>query len=133
MAVEFLTGVEQRRRWRVKEKLRVVAEVEQPGTCFAEAARRHEVSAGLLWNWRRQVQRGVLRPVTGLRFLPVQLTLEPTPCSVTSPMQPTGQAAFVDGMIEIALGVHDGLCRARCRRRDLGRAAWRQWRAGGWR
>src|SRR5487761_283770 len=95
MAVEFLTGVEQRRRWRVKEKLRVVAEVEQPGTCFAEAARRHEVSAGLLWNWRRQVQRGVLRPVTGLRFLPVQLTLEPTPCSVTSPMQPTGQAAFV--------------------------------------
>jgi len=27
MAVEFLTGVEQRRHWRVEEKLRVVAEV----------------------------------------------------------------------------------------------------------
>ncbi len=110
MAVDFLTGVELRRRWRVEEKLRVVAEVGQPGICFAEAARRHEMSAGLLsnsgllWNWRRQVQRGVLRPVIGLRFLPVQLTLEPTSRSVASPMQPTGQAAFVDGMIEIALG-----------------------------
>ena len=53
--MEILTGVERRRRWRVEEKLRIIAELEQPGASFAAVARRHEVSRGLLWNWRRQV------------------------------------------------------------------------------
>ena len=47
-------------RWRCEEKLRIVAEVERPGASFADVARRHEVSRGLLWNWRRQVRAGVL-------------------------------------------------------------------------
>jgi transposase len=51
-AVEIITGVERRRRWRLEEKLRIVAEVEQPGVSF-DVARRHEVSRGLLWNWRK--------------------------------------------------------------------------------
>jgi transposase len=29
--MEIITGVERRRRWRLEEKLRIVAEVEQPG------------------------------------------------------------------------------------------------------
>ena len=58
--MEIITGVERRRRWRAEEKLRIVAELEQPGACFAEVARRHEVSRGLLWNWRRQVRSGTL-------------------------------------------------------------------------
>ena len=58
--VEIITGVERRRRWRVEEKLRIVAEVERPGACFAEVARRHDVSRGLLWNWRRQVRNAAL-------------------------------------------------------------------------
>ena len=64
--MEIITGVERRRRWRAEDKLRIVAELEQPGACFADVARRHEVSRGLLWNWRRQVQRGTLRPHTDL-------------------------------------------------------------------
>ena len=60
VAVEIITGVERRRHWRLDEKLRIVAEVEQPGACFAEVARRHDVSRGLLWNWRRQVRSGAL-------------------------------------------------------------------------
>lgn len=51
--MEIITGVERRRRWRLDEKLRIVAEVEAPGANFAEIARRHDVSRGLLWNWRR--------------------------------------------------------------------------------
>ncbi len=56
--MEIITGVERRRRWRCEEKLRIVAEVERPGASFADVARRHEVSRGLLWNWRRQVRAG---------------------------------------------------------------------------
>jgi len=70
--MEIITGVEHRRRWSLEEKLRIVAETEQPGSGIAEIARRHEVSRGLLWNWRSQVRRGVLRPEPPPVFLPVQ-------------------------------------------------------------
>jgi transposase len=56
--MEIITGVERRRRWRLEEKLRIVAETEQPGACFAEIARRHDVSRGLLWSWRSQARVG---------------------------------------------------------------------------
>ena len=60
--MEIITGVERRRRWRLEEKLRIVAETEEPGASFVAVARRHEVSRGLLWNWRQQVRRGDLVP-----------------------------------------------------------------------
>src|SRR6516165_3355056 len=59
--MEIITGVERRRRWSSGEKLRIVAETEQPGAGIAEIARRYEISRGLLWNWRSQVRRGTLR------------------------------------------------------------------------
>jgi transposase len=56
--MEIITGVERRRRWSVAEKLRIVAEMEQPGgPGINELARRYDVSRGLLWNWRSQVRR----------------------------------------------------------------------------
>ena len=72
--MEIITGVERRRRWRREEKLRIVAEVERPGASFAAVARRHEVSRGLLWNWRAQVRSGVLAPEPVPAFVPVQVT-----------------------------------------------------------
>ena len=60
-ALEIISGVERRRRWRVEEKLRIVAEVEQPGVSFLDVARRYDISRGLLWNWRQQVRRGALK------------------------------------------------------------------------
>jgi len=70
--MEIITGVERRRRWRLEEKLRIVAETEQPGSGIAEIARRYEISRGLLWNWRSQVRRGVLSPEPPPVFLPVR-------------------------------------------------------------
>ena len=58
--VEIITGVERRRRWRLEEKLRIVAESERPGASVSEVARRYEVSRGLLWAWRRQARTGAL-------------------------------------------------------------------------
>ena len=75
--MEIITGVERRRRWRVEEKLRIVAECERPGACLAAVARQHDVSSGLLWNWRRQARRGLLGADLAPAFLPVHLTGEP--------------------------------------------------------
>ncbi len=105
-AVEIITGVERRRRWRVDEKLRIVGELEEPGACFAEVARRHEVSRGLLWNWRRQVRSGTLGPAAGMQFLPVQVMAGEAPtepaCS-TKPLSSRRLPAVADTMIEIEL------------------------------
>ena len=105
--MEIITGIERRRRWRLEEKLRIVAEVEQPGASFAEVARRHEVSRGLLWNWRRQVRRGELAPDPMLTFVPVQIVAEP-PLALP-PSSPSKEVAPADpGRIEITLP--DGTC-----------------------
>ena len=82
------------------------------GGSFADVARRHEVSRGLLWNWRRQVRAGVLAPEPMPVFVPVQITADapspdrlalPSPCSTASKAAPTEA-----DRIEIALP--DGTC-----------------------
>ena len=82
--MEIITGVERRRRWRLEEKLRIVAEIEEPGASFAAVARRNEVSRALLWNWRRQVRRGDLAHETIPVFVPVRVTPDP-PLALPSP------------------------------------------------
>ena len=111
--MEIITGVERRRRWQREDKLRIVAEAEQPGACFAEVARRHDVSRALLWTWRRQVRESRRRSSGAESFLPVQV-VEESPAAVgvvacaepvagrsrRSPRRPAGAEA---GLIEIAL------------------------------
>lgn len=102
--MEIITGIERRRRWRLEDKLRIVAETEQPGANFAEIARRHEVSRGLLWNWRSQARRGKLTAVPEPSFLPVVVSesrppdLQPRP----KPSPPSRNSAG-EGRIEITL------------------------------
>jgi transposase len=97
--MEIITGVERRRRWSLEEKLRIVAETEQAGFGIAEIARRYEISRGLLWNWRSQVRRGVLRAEALPVFLPVQTIREPANGDGTKP----SSATEPDGKIEITL------------------------------
>jgi transposase len=97
--MEIITGVERRRRWSLEEKLRIVAETEQAGFGIAEIARRYEISRGLLWNWRSQVRRGVLRAEALPVFLPVQTIREPASGDGTKP----SSATEPDGKIEITL------------------------------
>ena len=104
--MEIITGVERRRRWSLEEKLRIVAEAEQPGFGIAEIARRHEISRGLLWNWRSQVRRGVLRPEAPPVFLPVQTIGEPANGRGARHVEPSsarGMEHAADGKIEITL------------------------------
>ena len=96
--MEIITGVERRRRWRDEDKLRVLAEAEEPGARTSEVARRHDISRGLLWYWRRQLRQGRLAvadtqvPV----FLPLQVSGEVPP-------GPVAPAAATDPRIEITL------------------------------
>lgn len=105
--MEIITGIERRRRWRVEDKLRIVAECERPGACLAAVARQHDVSSGLLWNWRRQVRRGLLRADLVPNFFPVQVTDEPISRDLgqrsRSLTVPSGMPASVDAQIEIML------------------------------
>ena len=105
--MEIITGVERRRRWSSGEKLRIVAETEQPGAGIAEIARRYEISRGLLWNWRSQVHRGVLRPEPRSVFVPMQLIGEPAGAEPGKHAEPSLAAgpdpAVADGKIEITL------------------------------
>ena len=106
--MEIITGVERRRRWRLDEKLRIVAEAEQPGASFADVARRHEVSRGLLWNWRQQVRRGELAPDPMPTFVPVQVTPDP-PLALPPPsLAQVSAAQPEDTRVEITLP--DGTC-----------------------
>ena len=68
MGLEIISGVERRRRWSAADKLRIVAEADEPGAKVAEVARRHEVSRSILWTWRKQARAGELTAPAPLNF-----------------------------------------------------------------
>lgn len=72
--VEIIDGRERRRRWLVEDKLRIVAETQEPGACVRAVAARHDVYPSLLHAWRRQVRQGRLTGLVSTRFVPVRMT-----------------------------------------------------------
>jgi transposase len=71
--VEVIVGRQRRRRWTVEEKLRIVAESNEPGARIGDVAARHDVYPGLLFTWRRQVRKGVLTDSRAPLFLPIAM------------------------------------------------------------
>ena len=53
--VTVFSGPERRRRWSDEGRGRILAEAFAPGACAAEVARRHDVSTGLLYTWRKKL------------------------------------------------------------------------------
>ena len=111
--MEIITGVEQRRRWRIEDKLRIVAEADVPGAIISHVARRHHVSRGLLSSWPQQVRRGALAvenhtPV----FMPVQMLSEPRSLlpSASSPLGQSAAPGVVTGDRRIEIALPDGTC-----------------------
>jgi transposase-like protein len=100
--LEIITGIERRRRWRIEEKLRIVAESQQSGVTVGEVARRHEVSRGLVWTWRRQVRRGLLRSPDFLAVCVTDAPLVGDP-TVAPPAATSRAAAPLDDRAEIVL------------------------------
>jgi transposase len=104
--MEIITGVERRRHWRPEEKLRILAVLDEPGTKFVDVARRHEVSRGLLWQWRDAWRRGTL-VAQEATFVPVRVVPElPGPASLAGPaasLPCADPAVERDARIEIVL------------------------------
>ena len=73
--MEIITGVERRRQWRDEEKLRILAELDEPGVKFSAVARRHDISRSLLWQWRDARRRGRLVAETPA-LVPLQVVPE---------------------------------------------------------
>jgi transposase len=101
-----------RRHRTVEEKIRIVEEALKPGASNAEVARRHGLNANLLFNWRRQHERGVLatrtRRVKGRRLVPIKLLEAKSsagPVSMTALRVefPSGIQLHVSGGVDVAL------------------------------
>ena len=110
MRVEILNGVERRRRWSEDEKARIIEESFTPGAKVSDVARKHGVSRGLIFAWRKEARVDGFAIPAVPRLIPVQLaTSSPLPSSVMPaplaqtppPVRSTGRKA---GMIEIDLG-----------------------------
>jgi transposase len=108
--VEILNGVERRRRWSEDEKARIIEESFTAGAKVSDVARKHGVSRGLIFAWRKEARVDGLAIPAVPRLIPVQLaTSSPLPSSVMPaplaqtppPVRSTGRKA---GMIEIDLG-----------------------------
>ena len=57
--VTVLTGARRRRDWSDQDRLEILREAFSPGACVADVARRHDVSRGLIYLWRRTALRQV--------------------------------------------------------------------------
>jgi len=81
--VEVITRGERRRVWSVEQKREIVAESLGPDLTPTQVARKHGISSGLLYNWRRQIlgeQMALAR-----RSLPsfTQVAIEPAQTDLT--------------------------------------------------
>ena len=104
--MEIITGVERRRRWRLEDKLRMLAELDEPGMSVAAVARRHEISRGLLHHRRRQFRKGVLTELPRLQFVPLEIVeaAAPEPSPTLASSAKVGRSLKRGGMMEIELG-----------------------------
>src|SRR6201989_1809857 len=92
--VEVITRGERRRVWTVEQKREIVAESLGPALTPTEVARKHGISSGLLYNWRRQIlgeqmalARRSLPSFTQVAIEPARTDLTPQ-CSEAALAQP---------------------------------------------
>jgi len=103
--IEIITGRERRRRWSVVEKLRLVAESQEPGARVCDVAARHDVSPSLLHGWRYLSRQGRLRSGDAIDFVPVRLA---SSLNDASAPQPTPPAAVDHGAAAIEVVLPSG-------------------------
>ncbi len=75
--IEVITSVERRRRWSGAEKARLVGAMDEPGAVVTEVARVANISASLLYRWRRELKGARQSPT----FVPVRVAAEESPAS----------------------------------------------------
>ncbi len=111
--IEVITRGERRRRWSVEQKREIAAESVELGESPITVARRHGVSSGQLYTWRRQLLEGSLgvtaQPVA--QFARAEVMAMPVEPALGAPadgrsepgVSATSSASRPDGLIEIVL------------------------------
>ncbi len=61
--ITVFSGPERRRRWSDEQRLRILGEAFAPGASPTAVARRHEISTGLLYTWRKRLVTHGAAPV----------------------------------------------------------------------
>ena len=107
--VEIITGRERRRRWSLQDKVRIVAETNEPGSMIRAVAARHGVCESLLFTWRRQAREGLLGPAAESPvFVPVEAFTSASTAVAPLDERPRPASASRSvgalGLIEIELG-----------------------------
>jgi transposase len=112
--VEVLTGPGRRRSWSDDEKARIVAETAEPGARVTDVARRWQVSAQQVFDWRRQARKALAEATApaGPGFVPV--VAEPSPASpeaaTTGTRQPPPiEVKLAGAVLRIAPGADETL------------------------
>jgi transposase len=79
---EGIPATGQRRRWSEDERAKIVEESRKPGARVSEVAKRHGVSRGMVFEWRRQAKAGEAHQDAGQSrrtFVPVTIVPEGAP------------------------------------------------------
>lgn len=100
--IEVLVRAERRRSWSVEQKREIVAESLGAEQTAAEVARKHGITTGQLYTWRRQMVslQTDLATRQSPRFAAVEMS---TPQPPPAPMPVSALPPRVDGLIEIVL------------------------------
>ncbi len=56
--ITLISGRDRRRHWSSRDRARILAAMAAPGAIVAEIARREDVSASLIYKWRREAREG---------------------------------------------------------------------------
>jgi transposase len=104
MRVEVLDGVERRRRWSREDKARIIEETLAPGAKVSEVARRHGISASLVFTWRRQSRANHVPAAVVPRFAAVRIAERSTEAATSTTSEQPRATGGRSGLIEISLG-----------------------------
>jgi transposase len=75
--VTVFSGPERRRRWSDEERLQIMSEAFAPGVRVADVCRRHDISTGLIYTWRRKLlDAGVAQEASAPEALPTPVFVE---------------------------------------------------------
>lgn len=114
-----ITGPERRRHWTAGEKVAILVEAFAPNVSPIEVARRHGISTGLLYTWRKKAMALGHRPAVAApmpAFLPAVVTAAetapPMPVAVPAPA-PTIEVHLKGGMkVRIEAGMPEAMIAA---------------------
>jgi transposase len=70
--ITVFSGPERRWRWRWSDEaqLQILTEAFSPGACVAQVCRRHDISTGLIYTWRRKFREAQAYTTSGMLPVP---------------------------------------------------------------